>query len=151
MYKGSILIRTPFLLYTSRFSSVHDRRPHRIDAGFSGDQCACPRHLLVVSDFHYIVSAAWGSLFSSPPFTGIRRCSAGCQRARGTVAWAILFTGFNLFYFPMFILDSRECPADTSIIFPIYKWTYDLLDRPAAVTLIVVSSNNNSKIFAWSR
>ena len=73
----------------------------------------------VVGHFHYVMFGGTGFAFFSamhywlPKFYGRRYAEKPA-----VVAWALMFTGFNILYFSMRCSASRGCPGDTTIISP---------------------------------
>jgi cytochrome c oxidase subunit III len=65
----------------------------------------------VVAHFHYVMMggvliAFLGGIFT----TGGRRCSAGCTTSSGARSGGLVFVGFNLTFFPQFVMGSQGMP-----------------------------------------
>jgi cytochrome c oxidase subunit 1 len=111
MYKGSIQVEPPFL-YALSFIFLFSI------GGFTGlflGALSPNVHLhntyFVVAHFHYVIFGGMGfGLFAAfhywfPKMTGKMYGKRGA-----VVSWLILFVGFNMFYFPMFILGWQGMP-----------------------------------------
>jgi cytochrome c oxidase subunit I len=111
MYKGSILIRTPFL-YSLAFIFLF------MIGGITGlvlGSLATNVNLhdtyFVVAHFHYIVFGGMGFAFVAavhywyPKMFGVMY-----NEKFGNIAWFIMFSGFNILYFPMFLLGLQGMP-----------------------------------------
>ncbi|PKP39085.1 MAG: cytochrome c oxidase subunit I [Bacteroidetes bacterium HGW-Bacteroidetes-15] len=111
MYKGSILIRTPFL-YSLAFIFLF------MIGGITGlvlGSLATNVNLhdtyFVVAHFHYIVFGGMGFAFVAavhywyPKMFGVMY-----NEKFGNIGWFFMFAGFNVLYFPMFLLGLQGMP-----------------------------------------
>lgn len=111
MYGGSIDLKTP-LLYAISFIFLF------MIGGFTGltlGALATNVHLhdtsFVVAHFHYIIFGGMGFAF----FAGIhywypKMYGRMYNIKLANIAWGILFTGFNVLYFPLFIIGIQGMP-----------------------------------------
>jgi len=111
MYGGSIDLKTP-LLYAISFIFLF------MIGGFTGltlGALATNVHLhdtsFVVAHFHYIIFGGMGFAF----FAGIhywypKMYGRMYDVKLANIAWGVLFTGFNVLYFPLFIIGIQGMP-----------------------------------------
>jgi cytochrome c oxidase subunit 1 len=111
MYGGSIDLKTP-LLYSLSFIFLFTI------GGFSGlaqGALAANVHLtdtdFIVAHFHYIVFGAMGFGFLAAIHYWFPKIYGRMyNQTRANIAWGFIFSGFNLLYFPMFILGVEGMP-----------------------------------------
>jgi len=111
MYGGSIDLKPP-LLYAVSFIFLF------MIGGFTGltlgalaANVQVHDTAFVVAHFHYIIFRGMGFAF----FAGIhywypKMFGRMYSNKRANIAWAILFTGFNVLYFPLFIIGIQGMP-----------------------------------------
>lgn len=111
LYKGSIRLEVP-LLWALGFMLLF------MIGGFTGlvlgsvaTNIQVHNTSFVVAHFHYIIFGGMGSAF----FAGIhywfpKIYGKMYNKFRATVGWATFFIGFNILYFPMFILGIEGMP-----------------------------------------
>lgn len=111
MYKGSIDLKPP-LLYTLSFIFLF------MIGGFSGlvqGSLATDVHLtdtaFIVAHFHYIVFGGMGFGFFAAIHYWFPKIYGRMYNIRfANIAWAVIFIGFNVLYFPMFVLGWQGMP-----------------------------------------
>ena len=111
MYKGSITVRTPFL-YTLSFIFLF------MIGGLTGlvlGSLATDVHLhdtsFVVAHFHYIVFGGMGfAFFAAIHYWYPKMWGKMYNEFIANGAWLIVFVGFNVLYFPQFVIGIQGMP-----------------------------------------
>ncbi len=111
MYKGSIDVRTPFL-YAASFIFLF------MIGGLTGlvlGSLASDVHVhdtaFVVAHFHYIIFGGMGfSFFAAIHYWWPKMFGKMYNEFKANVAWLIVFIGFNVLYFPQFIIGIQGMP-----------------------------------------
>jgi cytochrome c oxidase subunit 1 len=111
MYKGSITVRTPFL-YTLSFIFLF------MIGGLTGlvlGSLATDVHVhdtsFVVAHFHYIIFGGMGfSFFAAIHYWYPKMWGKMYNEFIANVAWLIIFVGFNVLYFPQFVIGIQGMP-----------------------------------------
>ncbi len=111
MYKGSIRIEPPFLFALSFIFLF-------TIGGLSGlliGALSANEHLhntyFVVAHFHYVIFGGMGfGMFAAFHYWLPKMCGKMYDKATASVSWLIMFAGFNVFYFTMFILGWEGMP-----------------------------------------
>lgn len=120
MYKGSINMQVPFL-WSLTFIFLF------MIGGFTGlvlGSVATDVHVhntsFVVAHFHYIIFGGMGfAFFAALHYWFPKMYGRMYKKTPAIVGWAFFFIGFNILYFPMFILGMQGMP----------RRYYDYLDR----------------------
>jgi cytochrome c oxidase subunit I len=111
MYRGSIQIEPPFL-YALSFIFLFSI------GGFTGlllgalsPNVQLHNTYFVVGHFHYVVFGGMGfGLFAAFHYWLPKMTGRMYNKTLSVIAWLVLFVGFNVFYFPMFILGWHGMP-----------------------------------------
>jgi cytochrome c oxidase subunit 1 len=101
MYKGSIRIEPPFLYAHNTY--------------------------FVVGHFHYVIFGGMGfGLFAALHYWLPKMTGRMYGKRMANVSWLVLFTGFNIFYFPMLILGWQGMPRRYYEYLPQYSLLHQL-------------------------
>ncbi len=112
LYKGSITAGCADALHAHLHFPLLHRRPDRARARGARHERARPRHLLHRGPLPLRHVRRHGASPSSPPSTtGFPRCSGRCTKnIWQNLPAIILFIGFNMLYFSMFVLGWQGMP-----------------------------------------
>ena len=136
MYKGSISLRTPFL-YTISFIFLF------MIGGLTGlslGSISTDVHVhdtsYVVAHFHYIIFGGMGfSFFAAIHYWAPKIWGRMYNEKIANIAWGINFVGFNLLYFPQFIIGLQGMPRRYYDYLPQFQWGH-ILSTIGAFTLV---------------
>lgn len=136
MYKGSIHLEPPFL-YALSFVILF------AIGGLSGlflAAIATDVHLhdtyFVVGHFHYIIFGGTGfGIFAALHYWLPKMTGRMYNKKHAIISWAILFVGFNLFYFPVMILGWLGMPRRYSEYLPRYQ-NLQVLSSVGAIIMV---------------
>ncbi len=111
MYKGSIDVKPPFLFALSFIFLFMIGGLTGLILGSVATNIQVHDTSFIVAHFHYIIFGGMGFAF----FAGIhywlpKMYGRMYNFKRANIAWGILFVGFNLLYFPQFIIGIQGMP-----------------------------------------
>jgi cytochrome c oxidase subunit 1 len=122
LYKGSIELTTP-MLYSLSFIFLFSIGGL---TGLVNGALATNVHIhdtyFIVAHFHYVMFGGTGfAFFGALHYWFPKMFGRMYNRRVATAAWGILFTGFNLLYFPMFVLGWQGMPRRYYDYLPQYQ------------------------------
>ncbi|MEI6764822.1 MAG: cbb3-type cytochrome c oxidase subunit I [Bacteroidota bacterium] len=111
MYKGSIDIKPPFLFALSFIFLFLIGGLTGLLLGSVATNIQVHDTSFVVAHFHYIIFGGMGFAFFAAIHYWLPKMYGKMYNfRRATIAWAIIFVGFNLLYFPQFIIGIQGMP-----------------------------------------
>jgi cytochrome c oxidase subunit I len=121
MYKGSIRVEPPFLYALSFIFLFSIGGLTGLFLGALSPNVHLHNTYFVVAHFHYVIFGGMGfGLFAAFHYWFPKMTGKMYNKFVSVVAWLILFVGFNIFYFPMFILGWQGMPRRYSDYLPQY-------------------------------
>ncbi len=117
LYKGSIRLDSPLLFSLSFIFFIFDSRTDRSDHRHAFFESLSPRHVLYCRTFslHHVRRRGL-RLFCRDPLLVPQNDREDVHEKTAKAAWAIMFVGFNVLYFTMFILRPA---GNAQKIFPV--------------------------------
>ncbi len=111
MYKGSIDLKPPFLYAVSFIFLFIIGGTTGLLLGSIATNVQVHDTAFVVAHFHYIIFGGMGFAFFAAIHYWLPKMYGKMYNfKRANIAWAIIFVGFNLLYFPQFILGFQGMP-----------------------------------------
>jgi len=111
MYKGSIDVRTPFLYAVSFIFLFMIGGLTGLVLGSLASDVHVHDTAFVVAHFHYIIFGGMGfSFFAAIHYWWPKMFGKMYNEFKANVAWLIVFIGFNVLYFPQFIIGIQGMP-----------------------------------------
>jgi cytochrome c oxidase subunit 1 len=111
MYKGSIQVEPPFLYALSFIFLFSIGGLTGLFLGALSPNVQLHNTYFVVGHFHYVIFGGMGfGLAAAIHYWFPKMTGKMYNKPTSVVAWLIVFVGFNIFYFPMFILGWEGMP-----------------------------------------
>jgi cytochrome c oxidase subunit 1 len=111
MYKGSIQVEPPFLFALSFVFLFSIGGLTGLFLGALSPNVQLHNTYFVVGHFHYVIFGGMGfGLFAAFHYWFPKMTGRMYNKPFSVVSWLILFVGFNMFYFPMFIMGWQGMP-----------------------------------------
>ena len=145
MYKGSIQIEPPFLyalLFVFLFSIGGLTG---LFLGALSPNVQLHNTYFVVGHFHYVIFGGMGfGLAAAIHYWFPKMTGKMYSKPMAVVAWLIVFVGFNIFYFPMFILGWEGMPRRYYNYLPQFETLHQVVSIGSFITvagLLLVAIN----------
>jgi cytochrome c oxidase subunit 1 len=127
MYKGSIRIEPPFLYALSFIFLFSIGGLTGLFLGALSPNVHLHNTYFVVGHFHYVIFGGMGfGLFAALHYWLPKMTGRMYGKRMANVSWLVLFTGFNIFYFPMLILGWQGMPRRYYEYLPQYSLLHQL-------------------------
>jgi cytochrome c oxidase subunit 1 len=127
MYKGSIQLEPPFLYALSFIFLFSIGGLTGLLLGALSSNVQLHNTYFVVGHFHYVIFGGMGfGLFGAFHYWLPKMTGRMYDKRLAVVAWLIFFTGFNLFYFPMFVLGWEGMPRRYYNYLPQYTFLHQV-------------------------
>jgi cytochrome c oxidase subunit I len=111
MYKGSIQVEPPFLYALSFIFLFSIGGLTGLLIGALSTNVQLHNTYFIVGHFHYVIFGGMGfGLFAAFHYWLPKMTGRMYNRLIASVAWLIMFIGFNIFYFPMLIMGWQGMP-----------------------------------------
>jgi len=129
MYKGSIQIEPPFIYALSFIFLFSIGGLTGLFLGALSPNVQLHNTYFVVGHFHYVIFGGMGfGLFAAIHYWFPKMTGRMYDKRMSIVAWLITFVGFNLFYFPMFVLGWRGMPRRFFDYLPQYTELHQMIN-----------------------
>jgi len=137
MYKGSIQIEPPFLFALSFIFLFSIGGLTGLLLGALSPNVHLHNTYFVVGHFHYVIFGGMGfGLLAGFHYWLPKMFGRMYDKRMSVIGWLILFIGFNLFYFPMFILGWQGMPRRYFEYLPQYTTLHQVATVGAFIMVI---------------
>jgi cytochrome c oxidase subunit 1 len=128
MYKGSIQVEPPFIYALSFIFLFSIGGLTGLFLGALSPNVQLHNTYFVVGHFHYVIFGGMGfGMFAAFHYWLPKMTGRMYDKRLSIVAWLIAFTGFNIFYFPMFILGWQGMPRRFYEYLPQYTHLHQIV------------------------
>ena len=145
MYKGSIQIEPPFLYALSFVFLFSIGGLTGLFLGALSPNVQLHNTYFVVGHFHYVIFGGMGfGLAAAIHYWFPKMTGKMYSKPMAVVAWLIVFVGFNIFYFPMFILGWEGMPRRYYNYLPQFATLHQVVSIGSFITvagLLLVAIN----------
>ncbi|HUI93519.1 MAG TPA: cbb3-type cytochrome c oxidase subunit I [Chitinivibrionales bacterium] len=119
MYKGSIQVEPPFLFALAFIFLFSIGGLTGLFLGALSPNVQLHNTYFVVAHFHYVIFGGMGfGLFATIHYWFPKMTGRMYAKMPAVVSWLIIFVGFNMFYFPMFIMGWEGMPRRYATYLP---------------------------------
>jgi cytochrome c oxidase subunit 1 len=137
MYKGSIRVEPPFLYALSFVFLFSIGGLTGLFLGALSPNVHLHNTYFVVGHFHYVIFGGMGfGLFAAFHYWLPKMTGRMYDKPAAVAAWLIAFTGFNLFYFPMFIMGWQGMPRRYYDYLPQFTFLHELATAGSFIMVV---------------
>jgi cytochrome c oxidase subunit 1 len=128
MYKGSIQMEPPFLYALAFIFLFSIGGLTGLILGALSPNVHLHNTYFIVGHFHYVIFGGMGfGLFAAFHYWFPKMTGRMYDKRVAVIAWLIIFIGFNIFYFPMFILGWEGMPRRFYDYLPQYTQLHQIV------------------------